>query len=141
MARYVTTVPSRLSPAEAFAFMTDVRNVAEWDPSIRQIDLIAGDAGALGSRYRVQMSSTQLVYETTALTAGTAVTLRGENGWVVSVDEITVTPDPGGLADVTYDATLTLKGPLKLADPILRLVFGRLGDKARAGLVARIGRG
>jgi hypothetical protein len=140
MAHYVTTVPSRLTPEEAFAFMADFRNVSEWDPSIQQIDLLDGEAGALGSRYAVQMKSTRLEYETTAVSPGRRVVLRGENGWVVSVDEITVTPGHDGLADVTYDATLSLKGPLALADPVLALIFGRLGDKARSGLVARIGR-
>jgi hypothetical protein len=141
MAHYVTTVPSRLTPEEAFAFMADFRNVTEWDPSIEQIDLISGEAGELGSRYRVKMRSTELEYETTAVTPGRSVVLRGENGWVVSIDEIGVAPGGDAPSDVTYDARLSLKGPLKLADPLLALVFGRLGDKARAGLVERIGRG
>jgi len=140
MARYVTTISSRLSPAEAFAYMADFRNVTEWDPSIERIDLLSGDAGALGSRYGVKMKSTSLEYETTTVTPGTTVVLRGENSWVVSIDEITVAAGDGGLADVTYDAKLSLKGPLGLAGPLLSLVFGRLGGKARDGLVARIGR-
>lgn len=140
MAHYVTTVPSRLSVRDAFAFMADFRNVSQWDPSIEHIDLTHGDAGALGSRYTVKMQSTTLDYETTAVEQGVSLVLRGENAWVISIDEITITPAHSDLADVTYDATLKLKGPLKLADPLLSIVFGRLGGEARDGLVKTIGR-
>jgi hypothetical protein len=35
---------------------------------------------------------------------------------------------------VRYDADLRLKGPLRLADPLLRVAFSRIGDRARDGL-------
>ncbi len=50
-----------------------------------------------------------------------------------SIDLITVQTDDEGTL-VTYDAELTLNGVLGLADPLLRLAFGRIGDKAAAGL-------
>ena len=40
---------------------------------------------------------------------------------------------------VTYDADLALKGPLKLADPLLGLAFNRVGDRALAGLRKTLG--
>ncbi len=141
MAHYSTTVPSSLTRDEAFSYMSDFRNVTDWDPSIEQIDLLAGTPTDVGARYRVKMKSTELEYEVTEVVPGQKVVLRGENGWVVSIDEIAVSPSSGDLADVTYDARLSLKGPLKLADPVLALVFKRLGDKARDGLISKIGRG
>ena len=36
---------------------------------------------------------------------------------------------------MTYDAKLTLNGPLALADPILGLTFGRIGERATVGLI------
>jgi len=35
---------------------------------------------------------------------------------------------------VTYDADLSLKGALKVANPVLGLMFGRIGDRAAGGL-------
>jgi hypothetical protein len=35
---------------------------------------------------------------------------------------------------VTYDARLTLNGPLALLDPLLGAAFRRIGDRATAGL-------
>jgi hypothetical protein len=46
---------------------------------------------------------------------------------------------PGRGTRVTYDADLSLKGPLRLADPLLALAFRRVGDRARDGLRARLG--
>lgn len=65
------------------------------------------------------------------------VTLRGENATVVSLDTITCEPDRDG-ARVNYDADLKLKGPLKLADPLLGLAFKRVGDRALEGLRATL---
>jgi hypothetical protein len=35
---------------------------------------------------------------------------------------------------VTYQAELTLKGPLRALDPLLGLAFKRVGDRAATGL-------
>ena len=35
---------------------------------------------------------------------------------------------------VTYDADLQLRGVLRIGDPLLALGFGRIGDRAAAGL-------
>ena len=47
MARYVTTIPSSKSPAEAFAYMSDLRNFAEWDKGIIRVEQITGPAPAV----------------------------------------------------------------------------------------------
>ena len=63
--------------------------------------------------------NTRLVYEVTefdheALTA----TLVATHSWFRSIDTISATGDDDG-SDVTYDATLELRGPLALLDPLL----------------------
>ena len=50
------------------------------------------------------------------------------------VARVAVRPDGAGSV-VTYDAELTLRGPLALADPLLGIAFERLGDRAADGLV------
>ena len=37
-----------------------------------------------------------------------------------------------------YDAELELSGLLGLADPVLGLVFGRIGDRAAAGMAVAL---
>ena len=66
-----------------------------------------------------------------------AVTFLGENATVVSRDRITfeVTAEH---TRVTYDADLTLKGLLRIADPLLAIAFNRVGDRALGGLRRRL---
>ena len=59
---------------------------------------------------------------------------------VVSEDTITFHSGAGGGSEVTYDADLRPKGVMKLADPILALMFKRLGDNAKAGLERELNR-
>ena len=99
---------------------------------------LRGDGLSAEAAYEVVLSSagnTRLVYEVTefdheALTA----TLVATHSWFRSIDTISATGDDDG-SDVTYDATLELRGPLALLDPLLGLVFNRIGDKAAAGLI------
>jgi hypothetical protein len=67
------------------------------------------------------------------------VTLRGENATVVSLDTMTFSDGTSGGTLVRYDADLRLKGPLRLADPLLLLAFRRTGDRALDGLRAALG--
>jgi hypothetical protein len=81
----------------------------------------------------------EITYEIVEFAADRVVTLRGENATVVSLDRMTFAPSGSGTC-VTYDADLALKGPLRIADPLLGLAFRRVGDRALAGLRETLGR-
>lgn len=78
-----------------------------------------------------------LRYRTTNFEPSTNLVARAESRIVTSLDTITVTSTDHG-SIVTYDAVLTLNGPLKLADSVLGLAFGRIGDRAAKGLIAAL---
>ena len=142
MARYTTRVQSRQPAEEAFAYLSDFATTAEWDPGVVEAErLTAGPLGE-GSEFRVVARfmgrKVPLTYVVTEYEAPTRIVLRGESSTVVSLDEVTVShADDGAL--VTYDARLTLKGPLRVADPLLGLVFKRIGDRAAAGMRGALG--
>ena len=143
MARYVATVPSSRPADETFAYLADFTSTQEWDPGVvRGTRLDDGEIG-IGSRFEITVKSlreSSLVYEVTAYDAAARrIVLRGTNALVISLDEITVVPDASGTGcAVTYDADLRLRGPLKLFEPVLRLSFSTIGDKAAAGLRAQL---
>jgi hypothetical protein len=143
MARYATTIDSPRPQAEVFAYLSDFSTTQEWDPGVVEAERLDAGAIVVGSRVRVVADfmgrQTPLVYEVTAVDPPSAITLRGENATVVSLDTMTFTPTPAGGTRIVYDADLTLKGPLRLADPLLKLVFNRIGDKAAAGLRGAVG--
>ena len=58
----------------------------------------------------------------------TKVVLRGENDSATSTDTITVTPQDGG-SEITYEAVIEAKGVGKLAEPLMKLVFERIGSE------------
>lgn len=137
MARYRMRVRTDLSPSEAFAFMADLRNFAEWDPGVSSAEQVGGDGPGLGATYDVEASGSMLRYEVERYEDPEVVTARAANRFITSVDTIAVADDAGGSV-ITYDADLTLNGLLKVGDPLLGLAFKRIGDKAAAGLVERL---
>ena len=139
MARYVVHVRTPLPPAEAFAYMADLTNFADWDPGVDRVEQVQGDGAGPGAAFDVTVTlpgrTMRLRYDTISFDdASTTMTALAENAWLTSEDTITVEADDDG-SIVTYDAKLNLKGLLGLSDPLLRLTFDRIGDRAAAGLV------
>ncbi len=137
MAHFVTSVLTPRSPDEAFAYMLDVRNFAAWDPGVRQAVRVAGDGTAVGSAYDLTVvagATTVMRYTLTELEPPRRLVLRSRTTFLTSVDEVRVEAAPGGGARVTYDAVLTLNGPLRLFDRALGVAFRKIGDRAAAGL-------
>jgi len=139
MARYVVHVHTPKSVEEAYEYMADLRNFAEWDPGVTRAELVVGDAPGPDAAFDVDVKSIggtlTLRYETTTWAPPTALVVRAESSMLVSLDRIEVRPGDDDGTVVTYDAELTLKGPLGLADPLVGLAFDRIGDKAAAGLI------
>lgn len=130
MARYVTTQPTDWDPDTAFAWMSDLRHLADWDPSIKGSEQIEGDGPAVGAEYDVKVQAAGGVrtmrYRIEELDREARTLLAiSRTPVLTSHDRIVVAPVPSGGSTVTYDADLVLKGPLKLADPALKVSFDR----------------
>ena len=141
MARYVTTVRTPRPPAEAFAYLADLRNFAEWDPGVRGVTQVDGEGGGPSTSFDVTVAGVgpgpdlTLRYRTVEHDAPHEVIVRADHALFTSEDRITVRADDDGDGSVvTYDADLRFGGLLRLGDPVLRAVFGRIGDRAAAGL-------
>lgn len=141
MARYIATADSPRPRAEVFDYLKDFSNAAEWDPGVASAERLDSGAIGLGSKFRLVTEfmgrKTPLTYEIVAIDAPKSVTFRADTGTLASLDKLTFESRGQG-THVTYDADLTLNGPLKLADPLLKLVFKHIGDKARDGLRAEL---
>jgi polyketide cyclase/dehydrase/lipid transport protein len=137
MARYRASIDTRWTSEEVFSYLSDFSTSAEWDPGVVEAERIG--AGAVGESTEFCLVAeflgrrTPLTYRIVEYEPPGAVTFVGENATVVSRDRITFETTPLGTR-VTYDANLRLKGPLRLADPLLALAFNRVGGRALAGL-------
>jgi carbon monoxide dehydrogenase subunit G len=137
MARYVTTVRTAKTPQEAFDYMADLRNFAEWDPGVKAVRQVQGAGGGPDSVFDVTVAGIgrdlTLRYLTEEYDAPRNLLVVARSSVFTSIDRITVEPDGTGSV-VTYDADLRLNGVLRVGDLGLRLMFGQIGDRAAAGL-------
>ena len=137
MAKYKVSVESSKSVEEAFAYMADLRNFANWDPGVLTVTQVAGDGAGMGSSFDVAVKSvgggTVLRYETVEYDEPGNLLVEARNSKFTSIDRITVVAKGEG-SIVTYSAELLLNGCLSPLNPLLGLVFNRIGDRAAAGL-------
>ncbi len=138
MARYRMRIRTDWPADEAFAYLADLSNFAEWDPGVASSVQVAGDGPGVGAEYDVEASGSVLRYIVDEHEPPNRIRAHARNRWLTSVDTISVSSDgPGSV--VSYDADLQLHGILRLGDPILALAFRRIGDRAADGLRERLG--
>jgi hypothetical protein len=137
MAKYKVSVESSKSVEEAFAYMADLRNFASWDPGVLAVTQVTGDGAGPDSSFDVAVKSvgggTVLRYETAEYDQPGNLLVEARNSRFTSIDRITVVAKNEGSV-VTYSAELLLNGCLSPLNPLLGLVFNRIGDRAAVGL-------
>lgn len=141
MARYRTTIDTPVAPEAAFEALADFTSAAEWDPGVRSARRVDKGQVDVGSAFDVDVDiagqAVTFRYEVVELDRPERVVLLAVKGPFRSRDVVTV--EPGGRGSLlTYDAELELRGPLRLADPLLALGFDRIGDKAASGLAEHL---
>ncbi|WP_442805788.1 SRPBCC family protein [Streptomyces sp. NBC_01341] len=126
---------------EIVAYMADFSHTEQWDPgtiSCRQVD--AGAPVEVGTTW-LNVSSfrgrrTELRYELTRMDDD-RLTFVGRNGTATSTDDLHFEPDSGGTR-ITYRARVEFHGLARLATPVLKREFERLGDEVSEQLPAAL---
>lgn len=122
MAKYVTTIETERPAADAFRYLADLENMAEWDPSVRAVRRLTPGPTALNTHFDVDLGllpvgpTQTLHYRVTAFQEGRLVTIEAGTSLFRSVDVISVLALDGHTR-VTYDAEVELKGVLTFSDP------------------------
>lgn len=142
MASYHATIQSPMTPEESFDYLADFSTAGEWDANTVSSECISGEAGTLGAKYEVVTRfagrEMTLAYETVEYDRPKKVVLKSGNGTTEITDTMTFTPSGPG-TKVTYNANIAPKGLVKLIDPLLALIFKRVGDNAVVGLREALG--
>jgi carbon monoxide dehydrogenase subunit G len=138
MARYSGTVTTSRPPEDVFDYLADFSSVAEWDPGVKEAYPVNSGGVRRGAQFTVISRflgrDVPLTYRTVELDRPHRVVLQAISDTVVSTDTISFRPLPDGGTLVTYDADLRLKGALRLAELPMRVLFRRIGERARDGL-------
>ena len=126
-----------------FAYLADFSRAAEWDPGVESARRLDDPPTRVGSRFELiaPFRGRKLRFEYVVLEyeADRRVVLHGEGDKAVSDDTIAVRAASPGRTTVAYEADIRLKGARRVAEPLLRPIFARMGDKALAGLKAKLG--
>ncbi len=135
------TVTTTTAPDRVHAYLADFSTAAEWDSGTQSCERISGDGG-VGTRYRNVSTfagrSVELTYTLTELTP-TRIVLVGRNATTTSTDTIDVSPRGSG-STIDYRAEFTFSGPARFLQPLLKPLFGRLGDKTAQTLTTALDR-
>jgi carbon monoxide dehydrogenase subunit G len=138
MARYVTSIRTSRPSVDAFAYIAHLTNLKQWDPGVQGVTQVGGDGAGPRASFDVVVAAPgrglTLRYHTTHFDPPRKVVVEARSRVLKSVDQIVVRDD-GASTVVTYDASLTLEGPLRVFDFVVRPVFKRIGDRARSGLI------
>ena len=130
-------------PAEAFRYVADFENTAEWDPGIAEATKLTDGPVGVGSEFDVvalfRGKRQRFRYAVTELDDGRRIVLAGGGEKATSVDEIVVEPAGGG-SRITYTAEIKLKGFRRFAEPLLKLMLAKTAEEGLAGLKARLDR-
>jgi carbon monoxide dehydrogenase subunit G len=137
MARYQATITSPHPPADTFGYLATFSNAAEWDPGVISAEQLDSGLVRPGTRFRLIVPFLRrrlaLTYEVVTLVPGREVVLAATSRLLRATDRITVAADGDG-ATVSYQASVGLRGPLRLLDGLLRPGFRAVGERAAAGL-------
>jgi carbon monoxide dehydrogenase subunit G len=122
---------------EAFAFVGDFSNSANWDPGVVSSVKVGEQGVGIGTRYRlvVRMGgrTAPMEYVTTAWEPGRRVVLKGSGSGVDAVDEIRFESVPGGTR-IDYTADIRLRGWMRPIAPFAGGALARIVRDGRDGM-------
>jgi carbon monoxide dehydrogenase subunit G len=124
------------APDTVLDYLRDFGNTEEWDPATQRTTRV--DAGPIGvgsswhNESKILGVTASLTY-TLAAVESDKIVLIGRNEGATSIDTITVRPVAGG-SEVTYHVDLEMHGLAKLATPVMRIEFEKLGNETAARL-------
>lgn len=140
MIRLDRTATIAARPEDAFAYVANFANVAQWDPGVVSSEKTTEGVIGVGTAFHVVArflgAAVPMDYRITEWDPPNRVELYGRAATVDAIDRITFESDGDGGTHIRYEAEFTFRVGRRLADRVMRRVFEHVGDKAMAGLEA-----
>lgn len=145
MAEFEARIEVSADPASAFEYLSDLVNVAEWDPNVREAKALVDGVPGVGSTYVVTTGfygkAIELICEITAFEAPTRLELGVEGGRASGRNLITIEANGSSSkvrSIITYHLTVELRGVARILDRGLQLALNGMGENAASGLRKRL---
>lgn len=117
-------------------YLRDFRNTEEWDPATRRSERIDAGPIGVGSRWRNESRvlgvTSELMY-TLCHAETDRLVFIGRNETATATGTFTVVPIPPG-SHITYHLDLEMHGVAKLATPVVKAEFEKLGNQSAVRL-------
>jgi carbon monoxide dehydrogenase subunit G len=130
------------APATVIDYLKDFGHTEQWDPGTRRTTRNGSGPITVGTSWHNESKilgvTSRLTYTLCELTAERLVFI-GRNEGATSTDTITVRPAEGGSL-VTYHLDLEMHGLAKLATPVMKIEFEKLGDETVTRLTDVLGK-
>jgi hypothetical protein len=143
MAHSSNLLHTHRSPEVAFDFISDFRHAALWDPNTRRVTKLTDGPIARGTSFLLQAgfigTKLEFPYEIELFDRPNRVVFSGSTRWARYREQVSFRPDASGTA-IEYAADFFLSSFLSLGNPLLSLVYQRIGDSATSGIVAALDR-
>ncbi len=137
MAHSFNRLHARQSPEVAFDFISDFRHASLWDPRTQSVRKLTDGPIGRGTHFmlRAKLGPFQLdfPYEIVEYERPSVVVFAGRTQFFEYRERVTFARDGSGSA-IEWDAQMHLRSLLLLGNPILSLVYQRIGDDATGGI-------
>ncbi|MEU5692956.1 SRPBCC family protein [Actinosynnema sp. NPDC020468] len=132
------TFTVRAEPEAVAGYLRDFARTEEWDPGTVSTTRLGDDPVGVGTRWhnvsKFLGSTTELTYELTREEPGRLVFV-GRNDTATSTDDISlVAGGTPGTTEITYRAHVEFNGLAKLAAPVAKVAFEKLGNEVERNL-------
>ena len=130
------------APSTVIEYLKDFSNATEWDPGTEACERNDDGPVRVGSTWhntsKIAGLSTELTYELTELT-DSRVQFVGKNETAHTTDTMDIVPSGSG-SEITYEAVIEMQGGAKLADPVMKIVFEKIGSDTENDMVTVLNR-
>lgn len=132
MATITRTFNVRAAPPAVLDYLKDFTHAEEWDPGTVSCTREGAGPIQVGARFhnvsKIAGVTTELTYVLERLDE-TTVEFRGSNDSATTTDTIAVLPaDDGPGSEITYTAVISMNGLAKITDPVMKVVFEKIGN-------------
>ena len=126
---------------DTFDFISDFRHASLWDPRTRTVKKLTDGPIGQGTRFLLYGEflgrPLELPYEIVLYDRPLCLVFAGESAILRYRERVTFKPEAGGTC-IEYDATASLKSIFALGNPILALIYQRIGNDATSGILSAL---
>lgn len=137
-----TTVTTPRPADEVYGFLVDFENQARWRFDVLTSELIAGETGEVGARYRQRVKPRRRVQLSEVVLAearpSSEIAFRTLGPGPVTVSGAWHIRDGSGRTEVVCEVAIAATGPLRLVEPLMGPSLRRIAARYEKALAERL---